>query len=58
MNCGKKLHLDHVEEVGDGLLLDDGQGVEVAAEGVGQLGFVQPRPACHLESESEKLGEK
>ena len=49
MNCGKKLHLDHVEEVGDGLLLDDGQGVEVAAEGVGQLGFVQPRPACHLE---------
>ena len=27
-------HLDHVKEVGDGLLLDDGQGVKVAAERV------------------------
>jgi len=26
--------LDHVEEVGDGLLLHDGQGVEVATKGV------------------------
>jgi len=41
--------LDHVEEVGDGLLLHDGQGVEVATEGVRQLRFVQTGSTCHLE---------
>lgn len=41
--------LDHIEEVGDGLLLNDGQGVEVAAEGIRKLCFVQPGSTCHLE---------
>ena len=43
-----QLHLDHVEEVGDGLLLHHRQGVEMPAERIRQLGFVQTRSTSHL----------
>ena len=42
------LHLDHVEEVGDGLLFNNRQGVKVTAEGIRKLCFVQPWSTCHL----------
>ena len=41
-------HLDHVKEVGDGLLLHHWQGVEVPTEGICKLCFVQPWPTCDL----------
>ena len=41
-------HLDHVKEVGDGLLLHHRQGVEVPTEGICKLCFVQPWPTCNL----------
>ena len=41
-------HLDHVKEVGDGLLLHHRQGVEMPAERIRQLGFVQTRSTSHL----------
>ena len=45
-------HLDHVKEVGDGLLLHHWQGVEVPTEGICKLCFVQPWPTCDLKSGS------
>ena len=41
--------LDHVDEVGQRLLLVDGDRLEVSDQGVRQLRLVEPRTGLHLE---------
>ena len=49
--------LDHVDEVGQRLLLVDGDRLEVPDQGVRQLRLVQPRPGLHLEVKELYKGE-
>ena len=49
--------LDHVDEVGQRLLLVDGDRLEVSDQGVRQLRLVQPGPGLHLEVKELYKGE-